>query len=132
VVSNANILIEDFVAALNAYWVFSWSSKDTAHLCFSPSRSTPIILGKCGVYVFSMMAANTSKVGPNRTVKIDKISVGSGPRFRYQHYKAGSANSTLLAPSKTIKSCGTTWAFPSAPPISDSGFSSIPIGTLLS
>ena len=51
--------------------------------------------GKCAVYVFSLSRDNKSPAGPNRALKVGKVGPNSGPRFKYQHYKSGSANSTL-------------------------------------
>ena len=47
------------------------------------------------LYVFSLSASARVVAGPHRTLKVGVAGPLSNSRFQYQHYKAGSANSTL-------------------------------------
>lgn len=95
-VINPEELISDFVAAVNKTCSQQVSSDLIQHHWLrAPHLPPDLPTGKCGVYVFSLVAGTTAKAGPNRTIKVGRIGVNSGPRFKYQHYKSGSANSTV-------------------------------------
>ena len=47
------------------------------------------------LYVFSLPASPKMAAGPNRALKVGIAGPHSNSRFQYQHYKAGSAKSTL-------------------------------------
>ena len=64
-------------------------------LLIAPHSPKDLPSGKAAVYVFSLPATCTAPAGPNRALKVGKAGPNSNNRFRYQHYKSGSANSTL-------------------------------------
>jgi hypothetical protein len=95
-IPNPEKLIEDFMKALKENHCISIDKKEIIHECkLSPHGFPDLILGKCAVYVFSLSKDSTALAGPNRALKVGKVGPNSGPRFKYQHYKSGSANSTL-------------------------------------
>ena len=68
-----------------------------------PHEPPDLPKGKCAVYVFSLSEANRSSAGPNKVLKVGKVGQNSGPRFKYQHYNPGAANSTLAGAIKNNK-----------------------------
>ena len=65
----------------------------------APHIPPPLLPGKCAVYVFSlsMVFGRNCPAGGDRVLKVGKVGPNSEPRFRYQHYKRNSAQSTLAA-----------------------------------
>ena len=61
----------------------------------APHRTYDLPAGKGAVYVFTLPAGASAPAGPNRALKVGKAGPNSNARFRYQHYKSGTANSTL-------------------------------------
>jgi hypothetical protein len=61
----------------------------------APHRTHDLPAGKGAVYVFTLPANANAPAGPNRALKVGKAGPNSNARFRYQHYKSGTANSTL-------------------------------------
>ncbi len=95
-VPNVEELMGDFISAVNrSYSRLLTPEMIQHHFVRAPHSPPDLPPGKCGVYVFSLAARASSKAGPNRTLKVGRIGINSGPRFKYQHYKSGSANSTV-------------------------------------
>lgn len=64
-------------------------------LLLAPHDPPDLPAGKCAVYVFSLSQNVQALAGAHRVLKVGRVGPNSGPRFKYQHYKPGSANSTL-------------------------------------
>jgi hypothetical protein len=95
-VPHPNELISDFLEAVRQSHSRVLPPTTIVHECLrAPHLPPDLPAGKCGVYVFSPCSVTTAKAGPNRTLKVGKIGANSGPRFKYQHYSSGSANSTV-------------------------------------
>jgi hypothetical protein len=96
VVLNPEELISDFALVMKEAYSRSLISGLIQHdLIRAPHAPPNLPMGKCGIYVFSLASGSTAKAGPNRTLKVGRIGANSGPRFKYQHYKSGSAKSTV-------------------------------------
>jgi hypothetical protein len=89
-------LINDFAADLKMYVGIS---ADTSRILYDlweaphSAKDLPACAG--AVYVFSLSPRNDARAGRDRVLKVGKAGPNSNARFRYQHYKAGSAMSTL-------------------------------------
>jgi len=89
-------LIDDFISDLKSFIGLSAESSDISHdLWIAPHKAKDLPLGMGAVYIFSLSPTIISKSGAGRVLKVGKAGPNSNPRFRYQHYKAGSAMSTL-------------------------------------
>ena len=64
--------------------------------------------GMGAAYVFSLSEQTQAPAGPNRVLKVGKVGPKSLARFRYQHYKPGSARSTLAG---SIQHARTLWEY---------------------
>jgi len=67
-----------------------------------------LLPSKGAVYVFSLSGWSSAPAGPNRVLKVGKVGPKSLARFKYQHYKPGSANSTLAG---SIKLSAILWEY---------------------
>lgn len=72
----------------NEMWFDSWKA---------PHKAKDLPIGFCSVYIFSLSDNTVGSAGEGKVIKVGKVGFDSNPRFRYQHYKEGSANSTLAA-----------------------------------
>jgi len=68
--------------------------------------------GMGAVYVFSLSEQAQAPAGPNRVLKVGRVGPKSLARFRYQHYKPGSAQSTLAG---SIKLSRILWEYIGVP-----------------
>lgn len=94
--TNPQSLIDEFLSDLNSFIGLSAEPSDISHdLWTAPHKAKDLPLGMGAVYVFSLSATIISQSGAGRVLKVGKAGSNSNPRFRYQHYNAGSAMSTL-------------------------------------
>jgi len=93
---NPGNLIQDFINVLIKHYSINLPNNAITHnLITAPHTPPSLPSGTCAVYVFSMNSRTNAPAGPNRVLKVGKVGPNSGPRFKYQHYKPGSAMSTL-------------------------------------
>lgn len=112
-VPNPELLVADFVAAIKETYSRSLNSTMIAHhFVHAPHTPPDLPAGKCGVYVFSLTSTATARAGPNRALKVGRIGMNSGPRFKYQHYKSGSANSTVAG---SLENNSLLWTYLGVP-----------------
>jgi hypothetical protein len=89
-------LVNDFVDSVRDLLTEPVDSSLISHELLSAPHSRPRLpRGKCAVYVFSLTQGVQCPAGANRVLKVGKVGPKSAPRFEYQHYKRGSANSTV-------------------------------------
>lgn len=102
-------LVESFVADMAR---FAGHEVDPASITFdawaAPHTPKDLPLGKSAVYVFSLRGDASAPAGRNRIIKVGKVGPNSNNRFRYQHYKSGSARSTLAG---AIENNMLLWGF---------------------
>lgn len=67
----------------------------------APHRPPPMRGLGPAVYVFSLRRDSPAPAGANRVLKVGKVGANSAPRFTYQHYNGGSAQSTLAGSIET-------------------------------
>ncbi len=80
----------------------------------SPSRKgSPPRYG--AVYIFTLVESPQAKAPPNRALKVGKAGPNSNARFKYQHYKSGSAKSTLAG---AIENNPLLWSYIGFPGVS--------------
>jgi len=102
--TNPGDLIQDFLTILNLYYHNKLNKNAISHdLMAAPHLPPKLPSGKCAVYIFLMNSATNAPAGPNRVLKVGKVNPNSGPRFQYQHYKPGSAMSTLAGAIEKYK-----------------------------
>lgn len=95
-VENPLLLIKDFVAALRDKCGLVLSEDEIVHEHLrAPHSCGDLPPGKAAVYVFTLTENASVPAGLNRALKVGKAGPKSNARFRYQHYKIRSANSTL-------------------------------------
>ena len=95
-VAEPTRLIEEFVDAIREKCGIELASDAISHDgSVAPHRTHELPAGKGAVYVFTLPANAKAPAGPNRALKVGKAGPNSNARFRYQHYKSGTANSTL-------------------------------------
>lgn len=95
-IENPRQIIEDFVLAVQKACGKSIAPHEITHECLvAPHDSKNLPAGKGAVYVFTLSQSSKSVAGPNRALKVGKAGPNSNARFRYQHYRSGSAKSTL-------------------------------------
>ena len=90
-------IIEDFCRALRKCGECVNPSEIGHEYLAAPHTAGDLPSGRGAVYVFTLPVASTTPAGPNRALKVGKAGPNSNARFRYQHYKSGSAQSTLAA-----------------------------------
>lgn len=101
---NPDKLIDDFIDSFNRHSNIRIQRVIISHnLLEAPHMPLSLPKGKCAVYVFSLTANSRYLAGPNRVLKVGKVGAKSAPRFQYQHYKRGSANSTLAGAIESNK-----------------------------
>jgi hypothetical protein len=89
-------LIEEFVVAIREKCGIELPWNAISHDgSVAPHRTHDLPARKGAVYVFTLPADATAPAGANRALKVGKAGPNSNARFRYQHYKSGTANSTL-------------------------------------
>jgi len=89
-------LIEDFIADLKTYrGILAESSRISHDEWPPPHKVKNLPAGSSAVYVFSLSSDTSASAGSGRVLKVGKVGPNSNNRFRYQHYKVGSAKSTL-------------------------------------
>lgn len=88
-------LVEDFKIAVSALGLSC--AEVTVENQLAPHTPHKLPRDKCAVYVFSLSSAYGSlcPAGRGRILKVGKAGPNSNARFQYQHYNAGSAQSTL-------------------------------------
>ena len=89
-------IIEDFCRALRGKCGVHADPGEIRHE-YLPAPHVPGDLpsGLGAVYVFTLPGSSEASAGPHRALKVGKVGPNSNARFRYQHYKSGSARSTL-------------------------------------
>lgn len=94
---HANELIDGFMSALTKAGLGRLTAAIKRDTWVAPHTAGDLPSGKCAVYVFSIADAHgrTCPAGPNRVLKLGIAGPNSNARFRYQHYLALSAPSTL-------------------------------------
>ena len=93
---NPQKLIDDFLADLKTYTGMALEKTEISHDTWkAPHMARDLPAGLGAVYVFSLSPRSTAPAGAGRVVKVGKAGPNSNARFRYQHYAAGSAMSTL-------------------------------------
>jgi len=101
--TNPETLLRNFLINLKAKYGLVIERDEIVHeLCKAPVDKKKLKLpsGMGAVYIFSLSEGSTSPAGPNRALKVGKVGPNSLARFRYHHYKPGSANSTLAGSIK--------------------------------
>lgn len=99
-------LITDFSTILKQRYYLNFDPGEITHeLCRAPVKISELNLksNKGAVYVFSLTERSKAPAGPNRVLKVGMVGPKSIARFRYQHYKPGSANSTLAGSIRSFK-----------------------------
>jgi hypothetical protein len=113
VLSNPLKLIADFVIDLEKYADVCTDVKGISHdSWYGPHKTKDLPSGAGAVYVFSLCPHSTAPAGPGRVLKVGKAGANSNARFRYQHYAAGSAMSTLAG---AIENNPLLWGYLSYP-----------------
>ena len=104
--TEATEFIADFSMILKNRCHIEFDPGEISHeTCRAPVQLNKLNLkpGKGAVYVFSLTEKSKAPAGPNRVLKVGRVGPKSLPRFRHQHYKPGSANSTLAGSIKSLK-----------------------------
>ena len=104
-------LITDFSITLKQRYRLNFDPGDITHeLCKAPVKISELNpkTNKGAIYVFSLTERSKAPAGPNRVLKVGKVGPKNTYRFRGQHYKLGSANSTL---HKSIRSLKILWDY---------------------
>lgn len=95
-IEQPNKIIRDFIKTLDKQCKMTISSSYIIHEYLeAPHEPNNLPIGKGAVYVFTLPPTSNTIAGPNRALKVGKTGKNSNARFKYQHYKSGSANSTL-------------------------------------
>ena len=95
-ITIADQLIGEFIAAVNKRFGIPIPDGSIVQDAWpAPHKAKDLPAGVGAVYVFSLPDKTTSVLGSGRALKVGKVGPNSNPRFRYQHYKSGSAQSTL-------------------------------------
>jgi len=111
VITEPKGILKNFLKSLkNGYGLKIKPIKITHELCKAPvdRRKLKLPPDKGAVYVFSLSELSMAPAGPNRVLKVGKVGSKSLARFKYQHYKPGSANSTLAG---SIKRSNILWEY---------------------
>jgi len=94
--TNPQSLVDEFVADLRTYVGLSAAAPRISHDAWAaPHKANDLPQGSCAVYIFSLSSQTDARAGSGRVLKVGKAGRNSNARFRYQHYAAGSARSTL-------------------------------------
>jgi hypothetical protein len=89
-------LIESFIKDAHSQLELSIDASAIAHESWRAPHQPKDLQPGCGaVYVFSLSNSSKAPASSHRVLKVGKASASSNPRFRYQHYAANSAQSTL-------------------------------------
>jgi hypothetical protein len=108
-VNNASFLIGEFYKALRRHAPAHYKRNSICHeLLKAPHDNPDMPPAKCAVYVFSLASVAKCPAGANRVLKVGRVGQNSNARFKHQHYRPGSANSTLSA---SIKNNPILWKY---------------------
>lgn len=89
-------LIKSFIKDARSQLELSVDVSAISHDSWRAPHQAKDLQSGCGaVYVFSLSSSARAPAGPHRVLKVGKAGANSNPRFRYQHYAANSAQSTL-------------------------------------
>lgn len=95
-IQNPDGIINGFIEAMARAYTTRLAASDITHeLLKAPHDYPDLPKGKCAVYVFSLHSGSLAPAGPNRVLKVGKAGPKTIARFKYQHYRAGSAQSTI-------------------------------------
>ena len=95
-ITNPQELIERFVLAANQAVDCDLTVADISHDSWQAPHTAKDLKPRHGaVYVFTLSRTSKAEAQPGRALKVGKAGPNSNARFRYQHYKSGSAMSTL-------------------------------------
>ena len=101
---DPDTLIKDFIDSFNRHSNIKIQRNMISHnLLKAPHMPPSLPKGKCAVYIFSLAANSRCPAGQNRVLKVGKVGSNSAARFQYQHYKRGSARSTLAGAIESNK-----------------------------
>ena len=102
-------LIDEFITDLNAYVGVPIDPPQISHDTWvAPHQAKDLPIGSGAVYVFSLSSHTAAPAGAGRVIKVGKAGPTSNARFRYQHYAASSAMSTLAG---AIKNNPLLWGY---------------------
>lgn len=113
-------LVEDFLQAVERTG-FTWEAGEIVHeLVSGPHRPPAQRPNMCAIYVFSLTESYGGGciAGPHRVLKVGQVGANSGPRFQYQHYRPGSAQSTV---SGSLLAVRILWPFLGIHSLSEEG-----------
>ncbi len=106
-------LIENFANDVKKYCGITIFPGDITHDCWvAPHKCKDLPKGCGAVYIFSLASISAAPAGGGRVLKVGKAGASSNPRFRYQHYSEGSAQSTLAG---AIRNNPLLWGYISFP-----------------
>ena len=89
-------IIEDFFRVLQGKYGCRVDPNEIGHECLPAPHSVGNLPPNRGaVYIFKLHGSSEAPAGPHRALKVGKAGPNSNARFRYQHYRSGSARSTL-------------------------------------
>ena len=95
-IQNSAWIMDGFIEALaRARNILLSKSEITHEQLRAPHDCPNMPNGRCAVYVFSLHSACSAPAGPNRVLKVGRAGPKTIVRFKYQHYRPGSAGSTL-------------------------------------
>ena len=98
---NPDLIIGGFISALKIAFGLRMEPHEIIHeRLLAPHRYPDLPSGKSAVYVFSLTDKSRTLAGPNRVLKVGRAGINSQQRFKFQHYKLGSAKSTLAGAVK--------------------------------
>lgn len=89
-------IIEDFCRVLRGKYKCRVDPSEIGHECLpAPHFVGNLPPNRGAVYVLTLHGSSEAPARPHRALKVGKAGANSNARFRYQHYKSGSAPSTL-------------------------------------
>lgn len=115
-IENPQSYIKEFVVEVRNRLGLEISSNEIKHeLWKAPHRAKDLPSGFGAIYVFTLAESSQAKASLNRALKVGKAGPNSNARFKYQHYKSGSARSTLAG---AIENNPLLWDYIGSPGIS--------------
>jgi hypothetical protein len=96
-IENPELIIEDFVAAVNKHYPeLALTQNQIEHEALSPPHARPNFPSRTSaVYVFSIKNDYSKIELRGRVLKVGKAGPNSRPRFQNQHYIDNSTGSTI-------------------------------------
>ena len=95
-IENLQSIVNEFVVEVRNRLKFEINSDEIKHeLLKVPHHAKDLSHGYGAVYIFTLAESSQAKAPLNRALKVGKAGANSNARFKYQHYKSGSAKSTL-------------------------------------